>query len=405
MKSIKYWLLLSIVLFICLDLTGQERQIVIPQQIEESIRGKKRVEDVSFYIYPHISNHIDVKHIKNIYPKLVIDDYVDIITPDLSRYGTTNLLMAVIQTSRDELKLVIWIVANYNTNYITFFIDETLDRSYVNDPAPVLILAGAEPHPISIYPYGKEDVVQSLNLAIPERKYSRKAKKITSLKPKVKLRNKFAIGVNASVGIAALKYTYDNNVTGFPAWYDVNLMEKQIGLNATYYHPSFKVGLLALYQNVFQYTSTFNVRIDNPEIIRVGNQRITRTNVDVATNRDQHSKNRLQLGLQLAYRMHIGPSIEIQPLVGYGITNFLSNEYVVNKFDDDLLPFNHSNDKYWETGIQFEFATGVYKAMSLGFVYRSLDWSPDGYYESFDGTNLNKSYNSWNMTIGYTIGL
>ena len=181
---------------------------------------------------------------------------------------------------------------------------------------------------------------------------------------------------------------------------------KQIGLSVGYAFRPVKVSIIGTYQTLNQYTSYFNKRTDVPMtfINPMTGVRITRENVATETNRDFHSDKRWKLMGEIAYRLHVGKLIEIQPTIGAGFVYFGNGMYIANKYDDSIQPFEQKANPMIEGGLRFEFTSSKYQSFFIGGSYYKLFWEPDGFFESLDGPIVEKKYTGWGVNIGYNIG-
>lgn len=388
---------------------GANSQFSIPQLYDDKLSGEKTSENVEFFAYPYVSNKIDLRDIKSRFPQLVIDNTLEIIPPDLRIFNDVAVIMAVIdQHLGSEASLIVWIAGNFESNKVTFFIDQTSDRNFLNDLAPEIIKGGYAPKKIEIYPYGKNGTSREFWLSVPKKKQrkivSPKTKRIK--KERAKMRNTLSVGVHTAVGSAKVYNEYNNFDLGFPAWYNVNLSEKQIGLSANYSFPKFRLGLTGSYQNISQYTSYFYERYAEPENYTDPNtgRRIKRENVAADPNRDIHTRHRYQLGALAAYRISLGRYVEVQPTVTAGYNYFSNGKYISNKHLEPQISFAQKSEPFAEGGLRFEFATGLYRSLFLGGTYGKMWWKPEGYFESFNGDNIQHNYTYWNFIIGYHYG-
>lgn len=392
----------TIVLFLLALIGNAQQTIIFPHQYEDALRGEQEMEDLVFYTYPYLSSSVDVRDIKSKYPQLKIEDYINIVPPNFTNVNTINVLMGVLSPEREPL-LLIWLVGDYGRQTVTFFIDETLDRNFTNDRLPVRLLAGSDPVPMNIYPNGKDALPVKIKMAVPTLKLSRGDKQILFRGRRAKMNHNFAVGFHAGVGAGKLEYRFNNFETRFPAWYDVSILEKQLGINIAYYLPKFKINVFTQYQNVNQYTSAYNVRTDEPMVIIENGVRIKRENVTTINNRDIHSKHRYKVGADLAYRIHAGRFMDIQPTIEAGLMLYGNKEYIADKFQEPDRVFGHASDQFIGASINFEFATGMQKSFNLDINFTKIMWDPDNFFSTFNGDQLEKSYNIWGAHLGYNM--
>ncbi|MBX2870781.1 MAG: hypothetical protein KTR30_01740 [Saprospiraceae bacterium] len=400
---LKKTLLLIASLFSAAYLSAQ--QITIPQLYEDKI-GKQTMEStVDFYTYRYTSNKIDLRTFKKIHPNLDAPDFLEIQAPDLSENKGSMVLLGLLDNGKDGMNsIVIWVAANYFNKEVTFFVDPNMDRNYYNDGPAIILKPGQRKQKIKVMPNGDEALARELFLQVPRDRAKLLGYGDTRLK-KRKINNQLAIGIHAGFGSGSLEYDYDNLDTGFPTWYNVNVTEKNVGLNLTYNFSKFILGINATYQNTFFYTSYLNVRVDNPELRIDPNsgREILIDNVDIDRNKDIHAKNRLQWGLMAGYRFHLG-NMEVQPLVIAGMTTYLPGRYTPD-FSFEEQVFNYGSNPFLEGGIRAEFATGNGGAFFLGVHANHTWWEPEGYFESLNQKNLNIRFMVWKGVLGYRMAI
>lgn len=384
---------------------GAFSQLNIPQLYDEKMNGEMNTTNVEFLAYPYQSSKIDLRDIKKRYPQLVIEDFIQIVPPILNGFNDETIVMGIIDKHLgSEAGLIIWIAGNYESNKVTFFIDENGDRNFLNDKKPMVVKGGRSPKSVEVFPYGKNNASRQLFVAVPKKAVTKK-KRIKRLeKSKAKMLNNFSIGLLTQLGTAKLHHEYIKTKDNFPAWYDVNISEKQIGLTANYSLQSFRFGAIGTYQNIFQYTSYFKDRFAEPEIINQGGSRIFRENIAEDPNRDIHSQHRFRLGLNAAYRLHLSRYSEFQPTIEAGAIYHGNGKYIANKHVEPQLAYDQVFSPFISYGGRFEFATGHHRTLAIGVMFGKVIWEPDGYFESFEGTEIQKSYNNWSIDIGYHFG-
>ena len=386
-------------------LLGQERSIFIPQQYEDALGGKKVINDLKFYVFPFTSEKVDLRALNRKYPSTELPKQVVINVPFYDELDDAYLFMALIDEEVGaENNLVIWIAANYNSDEVTLYVDENMDHNY-EITNPYIIKRGDDVYDIKIYPSGTSANQIDLQLNIPESNIEGLLKTMKTNSFKSKMWHNWVIGITADIGVAKLRHEYNNFETGFPAWYTVSLMEKEVGLTMNYYWPNLRFAAGASYQNIYQYTSYFHTRLDEPMIITSGNQRVRRENVSTEINKDVHSINRFAFDVLGAYRLHVNSTSELQFIFGGGKILYMSGEYVANKHEIPMDSYSHSSDNFIKGGVQFEFAVGRRKTASFGILYRKTWWNPEGYFESFNGSDLTVNYSTINFHFGYSIAL
>jgi len=382
--------------------------ILIPQSHEDAFRGEKTTTNVKFFEYTFKSTKIDVRDMKSKFPDLVEEDFVDVIPPDLSTFGQVSILMAVVNEYKiEKAKLLIWFAGNYKSNDVTFFVDEDFDRNYINDRDPITAKGGQKPKEIKVFPDGTDKRPIELYIKVPKKN---KKQLNNQTKPIRKIKSKNAknvvIGLYAGFGSGKVHHDYLSTVTNFPGWYDGTLSEKHLGITFDKYFSGFKLGVNAAYQDIFQYASHFKLRTAAREVtISPSGIRSVKENLLTQTNIDEHSSSRYELGLTAALRIHVGPLMEIQPTVNAGYLFYSSGEYLANRFDDSFLSYEHKRDKFIEVGVQFDMVVGYQKSLTLGFFLNSVDWSPEGFFESIEGEELKRHYRSFSFLLGYRFGL
>ncbi len=386
-----------LIFFQICDLRAQEVQIVVPQQYEKNIKGKDISVKEKFYSYPFLSENVDLKDFQQKYPSLALPDSFKIKLPNLEGILDTMLLLGFVKDhTTDPGLFVLLVVGNYNSPEVSFFIDANVDQNYLNDGAPTIVQAGAAPIYVQLHPAGKKP--RELGLSVPERPNLIKLK-LQELKQDYKARmdNKLSLGFALGAGTGKLIYQYHNIDLGFPTWYNVSLVEKDLRLSLSYNFHRFGVGVNANYSNLYYYTSYLNIRFDNPRGLRTG--------VLTERNIDRHARNRLQFGVSAAFRIFLSQFIELQPIFTYGRSSNFPKDYFLDTRPNKEVVYKLSPNPFLEYGIQMEFTTGAQRAFFLNIIRNQLRWRPDNFLEDLNFSNLKIKHLSWKFTLGYRFGL
>ena len=390
-------IILLLLFFQITHLAAQEIQLIIPQQYEDKVDGKNIAAKEVFYLYPFRSETVDLKDFKEKQANAKLPDSIKITLPNLAGIQDTTLLMGFIKDHSNDPGLFVLLVAgNYETEEIHFFVDVNADQNYLNDGAPTIVQAGAIPTYIALHPMDGRS--RELGLSVPKRP-DLVALTIQELKNdyRTKIRNQFSLGLALGAGPGKLSYQYDNLNFGFPTWYDVSLVEKDIRLSFNYNFPRFKIGLNTNYNSIYYYTSYLNVRVDEPMGLRTG--------VSTEPNIDQHSKRKVELGVSAAYRIFLGQLAEMQPFVTYGKSKYFPGTYYADSRPNKEVSYDLSATSFLEYGVQMDFTIGRENAFFLTLLRSQLWWKPDNFLEDLNFSNLETKYFVWKFALGYRIGL
>lgn len=390
-------LTLLLLLFQIVNLTAQEIQLVVPQQYGSKVEGKDIAIKEVFYPYSFQSENVDLKDFREKHPNSKLPKSIKITLPNLEGMLDTLLLLGFIKANANDPGLFVLLVAgNYDSDEVSFFVDINLDQNYLNDGEPIIILAGAAPIYIQLHP--KDGEIRELGLSVPKRP-DKIAAALQELKNqnKTRIANKLSISIGVGVGPGKLAYQYDNVDVGFPSWYNVSFVEKDIRLSLNYNFPRFKIGLNANYTNIYYYTSYLNVRFAEPRGIRSG--------VSTENNIDQHAKNRIQVGVLAAYRIFLGRFAEVQPFVIYGKSKYLPGTYYADTRPNKEVVYDFPTNSYLEYGAQMDFTVGRENAFFLSVLRSQLWWKPDSFLENLNFSNLETKYFSWKFSLGYRFAL
>ena len=376
--------------------------LILPYEVGDKRKGVENQEQISFIAYPYQEAEIDLRDYKKRNPQLKIPDFITINPPDLVFYDKMTVLIGWIKANgQNEESLVIWLADNYDTNEVTFYLDKRLSRDFKNDVEVLKISSDDKPVQVFIDADKSNARSQELWLSVPKKV----VKTVKAKKDKSKIQNQFSAGFQAGVGFGSLSYIYDNLDKGFPTWYSINYTEKNLGLSLSYNTSYLRFSLNGLYQNVFYYTSYLNVRFDEPErkFSPSLGKYITIDNVQVENNLDRHPTHHFQYSATLAARLFLLKGVEIQPLITVGQTVSSPGIYEGDRYEESQQ-FEMPPNTFFETGMRFEFLSGVQKSIFIDVLYNRSQWKPKGFFESVPYENLEVDNATWKIAFGYRFG-
>lgn len=349
---------------------------VMSEEFRVNAPSEKNQETVEFFHVKYKTSTLDLRLI-NQYTKYTIPESVVVIPPDLSRFDHTTVLIGL-YGDPDNPKMVIWLAGDYNYNTATFFLDYDQDRDFTNDKGSMRLKAGEDPVSITLTPEWGD---QNFWLSVPEAK-------VVTHKEKKRIYNKIAIGVHTGAGSGNLQYS-DINPSTYSDYY-VNISEKHVGLNISYYSRYFIAGINASFQNDHFYASY------DPD----PNSATSRSPTSINPNRDLHKPNKVQLGLKSAIRIPLSATIEFQPTANFGIVNYMKPEYKKNKATDEVFILNPSN--FIEIGARVEFTVGIENAFFVEFSKNFQDWKPE---VMSDSDTFKSRMRITKFAVGYKVSL
>lgn len=384
------------------SIRAQELQFGLPIQYDDSVLNKNKKYDVEFYTYNYISNKIDVRDFKRRYPTFKVPDFIEIDLPLMENHKDTVVLLAAIDKKENENDLIIWLAGDYNSNNVTFYIDRTLDRNFNNDGKPLVINSRDKPIKVVYKPLQKKNR-KEVYLAVKHKDGEDYESKLLSRKWKESIANQFSLEILAGIGVGKIAYDYLHTGTGFPAWYDVNLSVKNLGLSASYDFDNLRIGLGMNYFNMFYYTSYTRVRFDVPIIQFTSQGPRDIENVQIDRNLDVHSEDVFQFYAQVGYKFKMGKFSNLIPYAQYGLTNFGLGEYIPNRTEpENAYPLN--GNTFTEFGLRAEFTVGKKRAVFLGVAFNNVNWNPEGFIESLPQEDFDSSFRTTRGVFGYRLG-
>lgn len=396
----------NLLLFCCLLFTiealAQAPGVMhLPFQMSDKRQGKKYQEDLTFWAYPFRGAEVDLRDFKKRVPEFQGPDMLSIVTPDLAPFENPTLLLGLIKGFKNDVDaLVIMLAMNYEREKVTFFIDKTLDRNFIDGVEIKQLSAKNKPYEVTLYPEKGNISPQKIWLKVPKPVETASATN-RRIQAKTKIIDQFAVGIHLGIGVGKLDYIFDNLEKGFPTWYDVDYVEKNVGLSVSYNTRRFRFEVNSTYQSLFYYTSYLRTRFAERQFISPG---YIRENIETLTNQDRHSSVRqFNYGATLGLRFHLAEAIEIQPFISYGRIHYGSGEYQKNRFDSEAV-YNLSPSSFLEGGLRFEFMINQANGLFLDVIYHRNTWRPEGYFESFQYENLDLNNRVWKGNIGYRIG-
>ena len=186
----------------------------------------------------------------------------------------------------------------------------------------------------------------------------------------------------------------------------MNSTGKSIGINVDYTHEFMRFSVGASYQNLYYWTSYLKIRTDQPEVFtdtRTGLM-TTVSNVKTFENRDHHSRNRLEFNAKVAFVLPIGRLFDLQPFFKTGIVSYSPDRYEPNPSLE--RPTHREGDDFFiEAGLQMDVSAGIEQSAYVGVSLQQLWWRPQGYFESFNYSDLDINYLSLRFFAGYRFGL
>lgn len=340
---------------------------ILPEDIRVNVPGQNNATNIQFYRLVYRTPTLDLR-ILDKYTKYDVPESIVIIPPDLSMFDHTMVLVGLYGNEKDP-DIVIWLAGNYNRNNITIFLDYDQDRDFNNDLTnPIRMKRGDAPRPVSLR---TQRGVEQFMLGVPKQKIAVK-------RERARINKRPVIGFQAGAGTGELTYSYQS--TDLHEYY-VNISEKNVGATISYYGLHYIVGTSFMLQNGYYYASYSSLN---------GNR-------TTQVNQDLHPPNKLQMGLYAAYRFQIGKHIEIQPLVRYGVTNYLNKQYKSSRYADSGYDLKGNN--FFEYGVKLEFGVGRTSVFFIELAKNNQDWKPEG----LPGTDLD-SFDSEMFISKFNVG-
>lgn len=375
---------------------AQRIQIIVPQPIDNSPEKKEILTKEFFINYPFTSETVDLERFQQRNPNIDLPKSISIQLPDMTGIQDTSLLIGFLNNAAERTShLVVLVVGNYESNAVTFFVDTNFDHNYRNDEAPFVLIGGASPKTVFLQPDGEAPL--KLKLRVPKRlnPVDQKLKELedNAKKYKKKINNSLSVSIGVGIGAGKLTYDYDNVASGYPTWYNVRFSDKTVSAIVSYDFPKFRIGINAAYLSSFYYTSYYNVRTGEPMGIRTG--------VLTERNIDDHSLGKLNLGVTLAYKLHLNRASSLNPFITYGKNIYLSDSYFSDNRPNKEISYQLSPDNFMEYGLQWEFTVGNQRALFVDFVKNQLWWQPDNFLEGIELENLNIKHGTWKIVLGY----
>ncbi len=346
------------------------------------------------YKYPMLN----LKGLKELTDHQLPDSLV-IVPPELNLYSKMTVLVGV-TGDIDQPTIIIWLAGNYHTNRITLFTDQDQDRDFSNDRKPLKIRRGGELAKIRVITH-QGDLM--LDLLPPPR-----LTEVYQLRP---VQDGLSLSFIAGIGVGELDYRFIDLTYDQPTTYDVRFVEKGLKAGLTYQWRKFQLGGSVAFQNHFFYTSTLAIKKGDPIRLEVPDPNfpgrttfVTVENVEKLTNKDVHSKNRIQTTLHGSYSFEFGNNFALQPVMGVGLISYLEPEYT--RLDNEenevyaMKPF-----VFYEFGLRTEFTVGLQKAIYLEFLRATELWRPENFISTIPHTGLDSNLSIWRFNLGYRFKL
>ncbi len=384
--------LISVCLCFSLILEVSGQIPIMPEQFRVNLGAKDVQHDMKFYQLKYRTSIIDLRRLKPLV-NAELPDSVVIVPPDLSSFDHVVVLVGL--SGSDNSSMIVWLAGNYNYRNITFFLDYDQDRNFVNDREPVKIKAGADPVEVILT---QNNQSKKLLLTVPKIEVKRIEKY------KVRIANRFAVGFSMGVGTGETNYRYDDLVIGYPTSYFVKITEKNLTASLSYDIKNFNLGVSASFQNHYYFTSHLDVVKGEPYRRLIDFLTIYDDNTDHHVNLDEHSNNRLQLGVFGTLKLKVSRSIDIHTTFHTGLTSYFNPEY--NRFvhrENHIYPLRRS--PFYEIGVKAEFTTGIAKAWFVEIARNDQKWEPEGFLHDTPHENFESSSVIMKLNVGYRMGL
>lgn len=384
-------------LLVILNLSASWAQVpVMPDDFRVILPNQNRGTDAALlwfeldYKYPMLN----LKGINEMTEHQLPDSLI-IVPPELNQYSKMTVLVGV-TGEKDQPTIIIWLAANYHTNRFTLYTDQDQDRNFKNDRKPLKIRRGGEVVKIRV---NTKEGDQSLDLLPPPR-----VNEAYQIRP---INDGFSISFTTGVGVGELDYQFTDLGFNQPTTYAVRFVEKGIKAGLTYQWRQLQIGGSVSLQNHFFYTSTLAIKKGDPIRLEVPDPNlpgrttfITVENVEKLTNKDTHSKNRIQTTLNASYSFQFGNNFALQPVIGVGLISYMDPTYtrLANEENEnyDLKPYLS-----YEFGVRTEFTVGLQKAVYLEFLYATENWKPDRFLSAVPHENLDINFAIWRFNLGY----
>lgn len=324
-----------------------------------------------------------------------LPDSVIIVPPKLNQYSRMSVLTGVTGDT-DDPTIIIWLAANYHTNRFTLYVDQDQERNFINDRKPMKILRAGEVVKIRI---NSDQGELYLDLQPPPR-----VNEVYQLR---QISYGFSLSLIAGIGVGELDYRFTDLTYDQPTTYNVRFVEKGIKAGLTYQWRQFQLGASISFQNHFFYTSTLAIKKGEPIRLEVPDPNLPRRttfitveNVEKLTNKDVHSKNRIQNALFAAYSFQFGNNFALQPIISGGIISYLDPQYT-RLSDEENETYELQPYLFYEFGMRTEFTVGIQKAIYLEFLYASEQWLPDNFVSTVPHENFSSNLSIWRFNLGY----
>ncbi|MEO1516831.1 MAG: hypothetical protein AAFV95_17550 [Bacteroidota bacterium] len=382
-------------LFFGADLAAQ-----LPVYVNHNIAQFQDSSNLKFHFYRFESSTIPLTRFKEEYPNWQGPDSIEVQLPNLEDYRDTMILLALLDTaSTSEDDLVLWIVTNYFSNQVSFFVDRTMDRNFRNDGPPIVINAG-NPRTVEIIPQGNLNESRDIVLDVEVRQ------QLVRKRYKQKIQQSLSVSGFIGMSNGGLHYQYIDPNIGYPAWYDVHITGRNFGLNLSYEFNRFRLGVQFTYQDFFYWTSTLNIQRGEPYsiFVPITGETIDYRNIASIVNRDKHSNGRFEWGVHFAWRIYLSRWLELQPTINAGIIDYASGKYIASRSLEGQT-FEHQPDPFVEAGVQFEPTIGNRKALFVALMFNKAWWNPEPFFESREHEDLNIRFHTFKVLIGFKVGL
>lgn len=366
---------------------------------------------LTFLDYPYSSPYLDLRDFIVRNPEVGgrIPEYVEVKPPADVDLAELYYSVAYI-SSPDGVNgvLVLFFIADYDSDHPTLYIDANLNRDFRDDGDPVVFKKDRQVVNVRLKHDAEKSIAFYFSIVGPILSETEKPKALkepaemepqSQIKRKKVLRPPSWLSFNFDVGYALgrVTYAYQNLSTGYPVNYTVTSNHKGFRAGLGVHLRDFRISATAGFNHFFYWTSYKTVRLGDP--FYFCDPQCTRfENVEELRNRDIHPEIRWDFGAQISWEPFLTDDIRLGPFIEPQVWVYSGGVYQ-EKVLRDVVSYEFGPDPALRMGLSFWVRAGKQSYFRMEFSAAFSRFQPKGFFDAYN--RLDDQQRSLGLHLGY----